>query len=216
MPDRTAVEPKKETAPQVPLTEVYTLANFITVGRLLLVPIFFVLLISGGNRILSTALYALAASTDWLDGQIARRTKTVSELGKLLDPFVDRLLLAAGVIGLWIIGSLPLWIVIVLVIRDSILLGGSFRLARKGGGIDVIFLGKLTTALLLTGFTLMLLDWPQIPGLGLFDLVWLPGFSAEPVGAGIWLVYAGVLLSVSTAFMYTRRYRTLARDGENG
>lgn len=213
----TRIDSEIEQQPeQIPLTEVYTLANFITVGRLLLVPIFFALLISGGSRVVATALYAIAASTDWLDGQIARRTRTVSRLGKLLDPFVDRLLLAAGVIGLWLLGALPLWVVVVLVLRDTLLLGGSFRLARKGAGIDVIFLGKLTTALLLTGFSLLLLDWPRIPGLGLIDVGWLPGFGSGEVALGIWLVYAGVALSVATAFMYMRSYRRLAKDGDIG
>ena len=65
-------------------------------------PFFFAVLINGKNDVLAFVLFVLAASTDWLDGQIARRTGTVTAIGKAIDPLVDRLLIASGVIGLYI------------------------------------------------------------------------------------------------------------------
>ena len=75
-------------------------------------------------------LFAIAASTDWLDGQIARRTGTVTALGKAIDPLVDRLLIAAGVFGLWLVDRLPGWIVFVLMARDVYLGYGAWRLEQ--------------------------------------------------------------------------------------
>jgi cardiolipin synthase len=185
--------------------DIYTLANIITVLRLILVPIFFAVLVSGRSDTLSFALFALAASTDWLDGQIARRTGTVTEIGKAIDPLVDRLLIAFGVLGVYLLGRVPLWIVVVLLARDLYLLVGAAYLARHHvRALPVIFLGKLTTALLLFGFSDLILAWPMVPGLGLVESPALPGWGSEPAIFGIWFVYAGVVTSIGTAAVYTR------------
>lgn len=190
--------------------DVYTVANIITILRLILVPFFFSVLITGGHNILSFFLFATAASTDWLDGQIARRTGTVTELGKAIDPLVDRLLIAAGVLGLFLVGRLPGWIVLVLVARDVYLLAGAWVLARANAGrIEVAYVGKVTTALLLIGFSDLILDWPQVPGLGLTESPALPGFGSESAALGIWFVYAGIVTSLVTAVVYTIQARAL-------
>ena len=111
--------------------DIYTIANIITVLRLILVPLFFTVLINGQNDVLAFILFAVAASTDWLDGQIARRTGTVTAIGKAIDPLVDRLLIASGVIGLYVENRLPLWIPIVLVARDLALGYGVWRLGDR-------------------------------------------------------------------------------------
>jgi cardiolipin synthase len=184
--------------------DVYTLANIITVLRLILVPFFFAVLLSGRSDVLAFLLFALAASTDWLDGQIARRTGTVTEIGKAIDPLVDRLLIASGVIGVYLLGRLPLWTVFVLIARDAYLLVGAAYLARHGiKALPVSRIGKWTTALLLIGFSGLILNWPMVPGLGLVESQALPGWGSEPAALGIWFVYAGLATSVMTAVGYT-------------
>ena len=195
--------------------DIYTIANIITVLRLILVPFFFAVLISGPweKRALSSdavafIVFAVAASTDWLDGQIARRTGTVTEIGKAIDPLVDRLLIASGVLGLYIVGRLPLWIVALLLLRDAYLLSGAAYLARMGvRSVPVVFAGKVTTALLLVGFSAMILNWPVLPGAGLIGGQALPGLGTEPAGVGIWFVYAGIVVSLITAIIYTGHAR---------
>lgn len=108
--------------------DIYTIANIVTVLRLILVPLFFAVLINGENNVLAFALFAVAASTDWLDGQIARRTGTVTAIGKAIDPLVDRLLIASGVLGLYIEHRLPGWVVVVLFVRDAYLMYGASTL----------------------------------------------------------------------------------------
>lgn len=188
--------------------DVYTLANIITVLRLMLVPFFFAVMITEKSDVLAFGLFALAASTDWLDGQIARRTGTVTELGKAIDPIVDRLLIAAGVVGLYLDNRIPVWAVVFLLARDAYLLSGASWLARqRAGRLPVIYVGKTTTAVLLTGFSGLILNWPAVPGLGLFDSPALPGWGSEPVVVWMWLVYVGVVLSAVTAAIYTAQAR---------
>ncbi len=192
--------------------DVYTLANIITVLRLILVPFFFAVLISGKSDLLAFVLFALAASTDWLDGQIARRTGTVTEIGKAIDPLVDRLLIAAGVVGLYLEERLPLWIVLVLVARDVYLLWGASRLARaQARRVPVAYVGKATTFVLLVGFSGLILNWPQVPGIALIDSPGPPGLGSAPVAVWMWFVYVGVVLSMVTAVLYTAQARRLLK-----
>ena len=78
---------------------IFTIPNVISFIRLCMVPVYMVLLLNGYD-LLATFMFALAAGTDWIDGQLARRTNCVSKLGQLLDPAVDRILMSCGVIGL--------------------------------------------------------------------------------------------------------------------
>ena len=195
--------------------DVYTVANTITVLRLILVPFFFAVLIHGNSDVLAFALFAIAASTDWLDGQIARRTGTVTVVGKAIDPLVDRLLIAGGVLGLYVVHRLPLWVLIVLLGRDVYLMYGAWRLEQSHHRrMPVTFAGKVTTAVLLTGFAALVLNRPLIAGLGITTSPQLPGFGTAPVGLGMWLVYVGVTLSLATALRYTVLYLQVLREGE--
>lgn len=185
------------------MRQVYTVPNLITLIRFLMVPLAFSVLIGGGHDILAFVLFAVAGASDFLDGQIARRTNQVSELGKLIDPFVDRFLIAAGLLGLYIVGRLPLWILVVLIARDLILLVGTIPLHYFGvERIDVLFAGKTTTVFLLAGFSWLIANIIKIPGLGLTHSLALPGFNFQTVPAGIWLVYAGTALSLVTFVCY--------------
>lgn len=195
---------RQDPAPSVGETEehlhdVWTVANIITVLRLMLVPLFFAVLISDRSNVLAFALFAAAASTDWLDGQIARRTGTVTTIGKAIDPLVDRLLIASGVIGLYIERRIPVWIVLVLVARDVYLLYGAWRLERHRMRMPVTYLGKWTTAVLLIGFSLLILDWPHVTA------------GDTSVAAGLLLVYVGIVLSLSAAVDYTFRAARMVR-----
>ena len=181
---------------------IFTVPNLISFIRLCLVPIFLVRLFNGYD-VMATFLYALAAGTDWIDGQIARRTNAVSKLGQLLDPAVDRILMISGVCGLFLVGRLPLWIILVVLVRDLLLLvGGACLLKRYRVRVPVIYPGKVATTLLFVGFAGLLLNWPLIGGLGIVDAAWLPGFNAAACSWGIWFVYAGLALALATTVYY--------------
>ena len=97
--------------------KIFTIPNVISFIRLCMVPAFVVLLLNGRN-IAATVFFAVAAATDFLDGQIARRTHSVSRLGQLLDPAVDRILMISGVVCLLMVGRLPVWVVLFVILRD--------------------------------------------------------------------------------------------------
>lgn len=156
-----------------------------------------------GHNVAATILFAIAASTDWVDGFIARSTNSVSRLGRILDPAVDRLLMIFAVVGLMLVGRLPTWIMILILIRDVIMLFGYYLMLRKYDiRVDVIFVGKLATALLYIGFFGLFLNAPLVPGLGITNFPWLPGFTSEAVSWGIWPVYIGLILGIFTTTYY--------------
>ncbi len=207
-------ESPTSTAEQVDHSrDIYTVANIVTVLRLMLVPFFFAVLIRGTHNFGAFLLYAIAASTDWLDGQIARRTGTVTALGKAIDPLVDRLLIAAGVFGLWLVGRLPGWIVFVLVARDVYLGYGVWRLEQfYRRRLPVTYVGKATTALLMAGFADLILNWPMVGGAGVLDSRFLPGWGHVGAALGIWFVYAGILFSFAAAVQYSSIYLRTVRE----
>jgi cardiolipin synthase len=182
--------------------KVLTIPNLISFIRLCLIPVFFTLLMQGSDALAALA-FALAAGTDWIDGQIARRTNAVSRLGQLLDPTVDRLLMITGVIGIYLVGRLPLWIIVLVLGRDLCLLaGGAFILSRYKVRVDVIYAGKVSTTFFFLGFVGLLMNWPLLNGLGLPVPEWFPGFTAASVSWGIWFVYAGLALGACTTVYY--------------
>ena len=181
---------------------IFTMPNVISFIRLCMVPVYMVLLLNGYD-LLATFMFALAAGTDWIDGQLARRTNCVSKLGQLLDPAVDRILMSCGVIGLMLVGRLPIWIVVVVLGRDLMLLvGGAYLLKRYHERVAVIYPGKVATTFLFVGFAGLLLNMPLIGGLGWFEASWLPGFGSEACSWGIWFVYAGLLIGLFTTLYY--------------
>jgi cardiolipin synthase len=189
--------------------DVWSVANMITMIRLVLVPVFLVVFLeskSPNADLIAFIIFAVAALTDFLDGFVARSTHRVTELGKTLDPVVDRALIVAAVIGLFLTGRLPLWIALFFVARDAYLLAGVIYLERHHACRPAVnWAGKITTAVVLVGFSLLILGWPVVPGLGLLpnDPSWLPGSGSTPAYLGIYLMYLGVAFSLAAAIQYT-------------
>ncbi len=198
-------EAENQRANEAVSDKILTGPNVITLLRLLLVPVFLYLLFALREDIWALVVYALASGTDWIDGQLARRTHQVSKFGKLFDPAVDRILLATGVISVCLLGRLPLWIVILLVARDAcLLIEGRILLGTVGKVPAVIYVGKFATAFLMVGYCLLLLGIPMVSGLGIFEteISWLPGFAGADAYLGIYFVYIGIVLSIIAFTVY--------------
>ena len=181
---------------------IFTVANVITFIRLCMAPVALGFLLCG-NDIVATVLFAVTAATDFVDGQVARRTHTVSKLGQLLDPAVDRLLMICGVVGLLAIGRLPVWIVVVVFARDAFLLiGGAWLMREHQIRVPVVYAGKVATTMLFVGLAGLMLNMPQIDGLGWCDFSWLPGFNSFACSWGIWCIYIGLCIAVFTTIYY--------------
>lgn len=129
------------------------LPNAITVARIPLAVVFFVLLLVGGMYGLSdmtvrwtaAVLFIIAISTDWVDGYLARRYEIVSDFGKLWDPIADKLLTGAGFIGLAVLGELSWWIVIVILIREWGITVHRLLVAKEHV-VAAAWMGKIKTA----------------------------------------------------------------------
>ena len=181
---------------------IFTVANVITFVRLCMAPVALGVLLAG-HDVAAAIIFGVTAATDFLDGQIARRTHTVSRVGQLLDPAVDRLLMICAVLGLLIVGRLPVWIVVVVLLRDGLLLvGGAWLLKKHQIRIPVVYAGKVATTFLFFGLAGLMLNIPQIPGLGWCDFAWLPGFNSVSSSWGIWLIYIGLCLAIGTTIYY--------------
>jgi CDP-diacylglycerol---glycerol-3-phosphate 3-phosphatidyltransferase len=171
----------------VPLQQ---LPNALTIARLLLIPIFVVLMLSaeGGHSWAAGVVFGVAGITDQVDGFLARRWHVESDFGRIFDPLADRRIIDAAVILLYIADHMPLAGLIVIVGRDVVLMAGYKAIAPQGYELKVSMLGKAATWLLYAGiFFLLVTDksthWPYWvfwAGLGLALI------SAAAYAVGAW------------------------------
>jgi cardiolipin synthase (CMP-forming) len=169
-----------------------TVPNLLSGLRLASVPVFVWLFVTDKEEA-AVMVYGVGAATDWVDGYVARRTGSVTELGKLLDPLADRAFIVALALALLLRGALPAWLGAVIIVRDVAVLGlwpvVDRRSARR---IRVNFVGKSATAALLVGLT-----W-----LALSETRWSFGGWAREIGlAGTGI---GAVLYWASGMMYAR------------
>lgn len=162
------------------------LPNAITIARIPLAVVFFILLLLAGTfgaddivlRWMAAGLFVLAISTDWIDGYLARRYDIVSDFGKLWDPIADKLLTGAGFIGLAILGEVPWWIIIVILVREWAITIHRFTLVHEHV-VAAAWMGKIKTVV--QGVAL---SWALLPLHGL-------------VGQAAWVVVTQVLMMLA-------------------
>jgi CDP-diacylglycerol--glycerol-3-phosphate 3-phosphatidyltransferase len=142
------------------------LPNALTIFRLALIPLFIALVVTsdGGYSWPAAIVFAIAGTTDQIDGFLARRWHVESPFGKVADPLADRLMIATAVILLWHAGRLP-WIALVLPLRDLFLLVGYKPAVARGYNFEVNLVGKAATWLLYAalGFAMVTRDGAQWP-----------------------------------------------------
>jgi cardiolipin synthase len=145
-----------------------SIPNFITIGRILMVP-FVVWAIGSGQMLIAFVLFGIAGVSDGVDGFLAKRFNMTSELGAFLDPLADKALLVSIYVALGIADALPRWLVILVVSRDILIIGGVMLawFVDKPMTMRPHFVSKLNTAaqIVLAGLVLGLLglqmqvDW---------------------------------------------------------
>ena len=186
------------TAEPVASSAILTIPNVISFARLATVP-FFLWLWFAGSREVAVVVYAIGAWTDFLDGFIARRTDSVSELGKLLDPLADRVFIVALAIALVGGGTLPWWLAVAIIGRDVVILS-LYPLVQKRGvpKIAVNFVGKSATAALLFGLTWLALSETDFGWAGIGDVV---GIAFVTFGAVLYWVAGAMYARIALAGM---------------
>ena len=172
------------------------LPNKLTLVRIFLVPFIIVFLIAGEKVPNYTAgvIFLAAVLTDWLDGRIARSTRQVTTLGKLLDPIADKLLISTALISLVQVGRAPAWLVVLIVGRELAITGLRTIAASQGVIIHVSEFGKYKMLAEVAAVTLLILDWPAQLG-----VVSLPSL-------GLLCLWAAMVLSIISGIGYFLRF----------
>ena len=126
-----------------------TISNFISISRILLLPLFVYYLSIEDGTVKIFALSAVIVFTDYLDGFLARKLNQVSEMGKILDPIADKLTAVTAGIGLVLYRDFPFWALAVVIVRDVLILLAGMTIIRKKNVIPVSnILGKITVTVL--------------------------------------------------------------------
>lgn len=170
------------------------LPNALTLARIFLVPFLMVFLIASPEPWSYTAgaIFLAAVFTDWLDGRIARRTRQVTTVGKLLDPIADKFLISAALISLVQVGRAPAWMVVLIVGRELLITGLRSIAASQGIIIQASEFGKVKMVTEVVAVTLLILDWPSA--------------GPFPLSLGLFALSVAMLLAIVSGLDYLRKF----------
>lgn len=188
-----------------------TWPNLVTLVRLAFLPVFVVLVFNTDHRALAAWLLGALGATDWVDGFLARRFNQVSNVGKIIDPVADRLLVGTSVITVAMVGAVPWWFAIATFSREILVSVLTVALAALGAArIDVLWWGKVSTFALMAAYPLFLLcsNPHDVPLMGwqtvVQALTWAIGVFGLVVA---WLVLAGYVKPALAALRTGRAAR---------
>ena len=174
------------------------LPNKLTIFRVLLIPVFLILLNLNSKIGVLGALtvFIIASITDQLDGYIARKYKLITDFGKFMDPLADKLLVCAAMICLIETGQLASWIVIVIISREFIISG--FRLVASDNGVVIAanYWGKFKTTFQMLMIIVLVLDINH----PVFDLL------------GVVLTYIALLLTIISLVDYVWKNKDVLKE----
>jgi len=164
------------------------LPNRLTATRIFLVPVFLTILslkVPYGEYI-AAGVFILAASTDGLDGYIARKRKMVTRLGKFMDPLADKLMISAALIALVELRTIPAWIAVLIIGRELIVTGLRAVAAAEGVVISASNLGKIKTVTQIVAIVAMFLhDFP-------FNIIKFPFGNIAMGLAVLFTIWSGI------------------------
>jgi len=183
------------------------LPNTITVGRIFLVPLLVVVLLTKfeGRLILGVrkelvgaAIFGLASLTDWLDGYLARRRQQVTTLGQFMDPLADKLLITAALVSLVQMDLAQSWIVVVILGREIFVTVLRSMAQSRGVAIPASPLGKFKMASQVTAILLLILGGEHLPGFVLLGKIalWIAMSTAVVSGIDYYRRFNDVLSSL--------------------
>src|SRR4051812_24332385 len=168
------------------------LPNVLTGFRILLVPVLVAALLSGleSGDVLAAIVFVVASFTDYLDGWLARRHKTVTTFGKLMDPLADKLLVTSALVSLVSLDRLDAWVAMVIIAREFAVTGLRQLAMEHGEVIPASFWGKIKTATQIA-MVLALIIWDD-------DRAWVAA-----------LIYVTVAVTVLSAADYFYNFRAM-------
>lgn len=182
-------------------------ANRITLSRLALTVLFVIALNSSWQYARTTALviFLIAGLTDFIDGEIARRYGVITNFGKLMDPLVDKIMIAAAFISLVPLKAVPAWAATAVVARDFLVTGLRLMASARGRILPAESLGKQKTSwqVITVIFFLGLFSASELRFASEHSTWWLRAWNQ----AGPVLVWVTVALTLYSGFGYAWRYR---------
>jgi len=195
------IDTLKQLFDRLPIPEdqrdVFNLPNMITILRIGVIPVLFLLLYAPGPvmSLVITVLFIAAALTDLLAGYIARRYKIVTTMGKFLDPIADKLIVNTAMILMIPIGRIPAWIVAVIIIRDFAVDGIRNIASSEGMVIQASALGKRKTLCQIFAVSALMIHYPFI--------------GADAHAVGMVILYIALILTITSGLDYFLKfYRT--------
>lgn len=185
------------------------LPNFLTIFRMLLVPVFVVLLVNPTPRSMlwATVVFCVASITDWLDGYIARAYKAETVFGKLIDPLADKVLVMAALVmlsGLSQEPHVPAWLVVLLLSREMIVTGLRSLAAYSGIVVPASRMAKYKTFWTMVAIVFLLIRESYV----------IFGFQVHFYKVGIFLLWIALAFSISTGVGYAMALRHLVFNEE--
>jgi CDP-diacylglycerol---glycerol-3-phosphate 3-phosphatidyltransferase len=189
-------------------------ANRLTLSRLLLTVIFVGALNSSWQygRTVALIVFLLAGISDFVDGEIARRYGIVTNFGKLMDPLVDKIMVAAAFISLVPLKAVPAWAATAVVARDFLITGLRMMAGTRGKILPAEMLGKQKTSwqVVTVIFFLTLLSLSELRYASETSTWWLRAWNQ----AGPLLVWITVALTIYSGLLYAWRHRELIAPNE--
>lgn len=190
-----------------------TWPNLVTSVRLAVIPLYVWLLATTDHRAIAAWLLAALGATDWVDGFLARRLRQTSNLGKILDPVADRILVMTSVLSVAAVGAVPWWFALATLAREAVVSILTVVLAALGAArIDVLWWGKVSTFALMTAYPWFLVT--SVPDGGVLagwqtvlrGVTWVVGIGGLALA---WGVLAGYVKPALSALRTGRAARSL-------
>jgi CDP-diacylglycerol--glycerol-3-phosphate 3-phosphatidyltransferase len=183
---------------------IFNLPNMITIFRIVLVPVLFLLLFFTPGKLQSFfagLVFSVASISDCVDGYLARRMNLVTDFGKFLDPLADKLLVGVALIMMIPLERVPLWIVVIILGREVMVTLLRVISLRKGNKvIEASMTGKYKTGFQIAAIIPLLFHYEYNLGLKFFD------FSVDFHVVGMAFLYAALVLTIWTGVDYLYKF----------
>jgi CDP-diacylglycerol--glycerol-3-phosphate 3-phosphatidyltransferase len=182
---------------KAPITSLLTHPNTLTLFRIITVPIIVILLMMPNRltALIAGLIFSAAAITDYFDGYLARRYGLVSNLGKVMDPVADKLLVSCSLIMLTALGWMPAWIACVIIGRELAVTGLRNIIAQNKLDVSASSLGKYKTGFQIAAIIPLMFHYPAL------------GFDCQAVG--MIFLWGALVFTIWSGADYFMRFRKL-------
>jgi cardiolipin synthase len=182
---------------QIEKQKIFNVPNALTLLRLLLIPVYWVLMMGRNDEMSALAVFVVASLTDLLDGYIARKYNLITDVGKLFDPLADKLMVLSVLLTLVLKGIAPLAVMIILLVKELIMMIGGYLMLRRKVVVYSRPIGKSAQFIIV---------------LALLACFFHKDFADFPLHLA--LLWAGVALTIAALAYYTKACLAALKAGK--